>query len=326
MYHPSTRKAGVGAKQLVRRALGALTRRYPLMRGNGWLAHTRPLAALTAQPELVTARLRDGSRVRVHVNDLIGRCAFYTGDFDPAVSAVLRRVLRPADVCWDIGANYGVYALLAAQCVGPGGAVHAVEPQPELATLLRESASLNGYAHLAVHPVALSDADATARMVPPAHNLGGAALLPVERRPGEGFEVVTRRADAYMAAVEPRAPRLVKIDVEGHEDALLGAARAYLARVEPTVILFESHPRRSTAFDEREAVTVLRDLGYELFTIRRSWLGLNFEPQGIGAPPPRGVDFLALHSAKAEPALRRRLGLPPPAAPHREVDRSWRAS
>lgn len=298
-----------GSKQLMRRAICAVTRRYPLLRGNGWLAQRRALAALTPGPEIVTARLRDGSHIDVHANDMIGRTVLYTGDFDRAITAILRRVLRPGDVCWDIGANYGVYALTAARLVGPNGAVHAVEPQPQLAEMLHRSAARNGYQHLSVHAVALSDVDATARMAPPADNLGGAGLLSPDARHSRTIEVVTRQAAAYMSGAEPRAPRLVKIDVEGHEDVVVSAAHAYLAHTEPSVIAFESHPRRGIAFDDRPAVRMLRSLGYELFAIHRGWLRPTLQPQPPGKSTPRTIDFLALHAPSVEPTLRRRLGL-----------------
>jgi predicted methyltransferase len=51
--------------------------------------------------------------------------------YEPEVTAVFGRVLRPGDVVIDVGANVGWFTLLAASLVGPGGKVVACEPGPD---------------------------------------------------------------------------------------------------------------------------------------------------------------------------------------------------
>ena len=49
----------------------------------------------------------------------------------------VRRTLKPGQTFVDVGAHIGYYAALAAELVGPAGAVHAFEPCPELVKLRR---------------------------------------------------------------------------------------------------------------------------------------------------------------------------------------------
>src|SRR5438067_1424811 len=114
-------------------------RLYPLFSGCGALANLPLLRRLAPPAGTVTTDLRDGSRIRVRPGDYIGRAVFFFGDLDPKLRWVFSRVLRPGDAALDIGANCGVMSLFAARLVGPAGQVHAFEPQPDLAALLRES-------------------------------------------------------------------------------------------------------------------------------------------------------------------------------------------
>ena len=101
---------------------------------------------------------------------------------------VFRRMLRPGDLVLDLGAHVGVYTLAAAEAVGAQGRVHAFEPHPRNAGLLRRSLEVNGFAGIAeVHLLA---AGATA---------GASTLLVTPEWEGGGF------LDRAMPSAVPRA-------------------------------------------------------------------------------------------------------------------------
>ena len=58
---------------------------------------------------------------------------------------------------FDVGANVGPYALVAARRVGDRGSVHAFEPTPKSAAGLRRNVGLNGLTNVVVNEVAVSD-------------------------------------------------------------------------------------------------------------------------------------------------------------------------
>lgn len=132
----------------------------------------------------------------------------------PAVEAWRRLVadVRP-DLVLDIGANYGEVVLSADY---PDAEVHVFEPNPPVADRLERSVA--GIA--TVHRVAVSDRDGTARLGLVPRSSGVSSL---ERSEGRGVEVPTLRIDS----LDLTAQRLLfKIDVEGHEHAVLrGMAR-----------------------------------------------------------------------------------------------------
>jgi FkbM family methyltransferase len=89
---------------------------------------------------------------------------------DPALLRLAAEVIRPGDVVWDIGANMGLFTFAAAVAAGPGGHVLAVEPDTDVARLLRRSAGGDGdraanagRAPVEVLPAAVSDDLSVAR-------------------------------------------------------------------------------------------------------------------------------------------------------------------
>jgi FkbM family methyltransferase len=201
----------------------------------------------------------------------------------------------------------GVVATYAAGRVGPGGAVHAFEPQPRLAATLRQSAALNGYRHLHVHAVALSSADGELPLYVDPDETATASFTRPDY-PTEVVRVPVHHAGRALQALALPAIRLLKLDVEGHEAAFLEGAREYLQGHPPDVILFESHPS-PTPFFRRRPVSVLRALGYELFQVPKALCRMSLRRLAApDAPAGPGFDFVALRPGA--PALGRAGGSP----------------
>lgn len=256
------------------RGVSAMTRRYPLKSGHLTVGNKRPFRALAGdEPWRLVAKLHNGSRVHV-LNDFVGRATLFVGDLDRKVSWTAQRALRPGDVFLDVGANIGVVSMYAAAAVGPSGAVHSFEPQKNLAGMIEESARLNGFTNVTVHPVGLSDQDATLQLHVPADNPGAASLE--SDRPWErtALAVEVREATAYLSALRLPHVRVMKIDIEGHEGTFLGAARGFFAATPPDVVIFEEQERPAT---DALPVRLLSEYGYDVFGLPHAKLRLHPE-------------------------------------------------
>jgi FkbM family methyltransferase len=257
----------------LRSAIQGLCRWYPLLSGCTQLAN-QPLAKrLTSQDELVTARLRDGSMIRLQLNDYGGRSMFYFGDYDPKVTRVLKRVLRSGDNVVDMGANFGLITLMSAKLVGSGGVVHAFEPQRELASLISQSANLNGYKQVHVHPYALSDRSGELEMYTQPGLTGAASLVRENLAQMETRTVSVVKTDEFLHGLGLKGVRLLKIDVEGHEHTVLSCALDWLKEIKPEAILFETQDSH-IPFRDRDVVRLLETLGYEFYPVGKAALRL----------------------------------------------------
>ncbi len=256
-------------RSLVRMLVKGLIRAYPLYRGGVRLAHMSLPRRLTQDGTLVLTRLRHGPYLLVHTNDYCGRAIYYSGDYDRKITWVCRRLLRPGDCFLDVGGGYGEVGMYAARLVGPSGQVHIFEPQPRLADYIRVSAELNDLRNVRVHPVALSDRDGEAELFIPSGNRGCGALV------NPGFEasairVQVRRAGPYLRELGLRPIRLMKLDVEGHEEGVLSGALEFIQSNRPTAIIFESD--KGQPFFERGEVRLMSQLGYWFSQIRQGCL------------------------------------------------------
>lgn len=176
-----------------------------------------------------------GSRMNLSQVDLIQMFIDLFGVWEPDLWTFITRSLRPGDVFIDVGANVGAFSLLAADVVGDAGKVIAIEASPRIASALRANIDLNPPLARRIDVVEAAVADSPGTLTihsGPAKNLGKTTLL-VER--GEGAEAVVR-ADALPALVDHRwirSARLIKIDVEGAERAVLAGLQPCLPWLHP---------------------------------------------------------------------------------------------
>jgi FkbM family methyltransferase len=159
-------------------------------------------------------------------------------EVDPTLLKLAAEVVRPGDVVWDVGANMGLFSFAAAVAAGPAGHVLAVEPDTELASLLRPSAAEGAErAPVEVLPVAVSDDLSVARFHVARRNRATNHLA------GFGSDMAGGVRSTHLVpsvtldwnAARFSAPEVLKIDVEGAELAVLSGGAGVLAR-SPTVI------------------------------------------------------------------------------------------
>lgn len=144
--------------------------------------------------------------------------------FDPgAVRAAYAPHVRPGDTIADVGANLGLHALVLADLAGPSGRVLAFEPHPGNFDALRTNLTANGFQDRAV-PVnaALSDRAGERALFVSMGN-GGDHRLADHRGSGGTIPIACARLDD-----RPETFHALKIDVQGHELAVLRGAAAKL--------------------------------------------------------------------------------------------------
>lgn len=178
----------------------------------------------------------------------------WLGTFERPEQEAFARTVRPGDVVFDLGANAGFYTLLSAKLAGPTGRVVAFEPVPRNLGYLRRHLAINGCENVTVVAAAVADRLGRARFHDgPAHTVGA---LADEGEAIEGeYEVDVTTIDDVAGVV----PKVIKIDVEGAEAAVLRGARRVLREVRP-ILLLSTH---STALRE-ECTALLREARYAI--------------------------------------------------------------
>jgi len=137
--------------------------------------------------------------------------------------------LRAGDVFYDVGAHAGIYSLAAARATGARGTVVAVEPNQTNAAHFARHMALNQVGSVRLINAAASDSAGVATF-----SAGPTDYEGILNPTGE-IRIATVRLDD----LEP-VPDVIKIDVEGHEAAVLrGAGR--ILHVDRPVIFIAVH-------------------------------------------------------------------------------------
>ncbi len=182
-----------------------------------------------------------GVRMHLVLSDDVQR-QIYLRLYEPEEVQLLSRHARRDTLCVDVGANVGWFALHLAQAVGSAGHVIAVEADPRNAERLRGNAALNAFgSRIQVVEAAASERVGTVSFIQSAHGHSGwGSVVPQPGNAGgQATTVATTTVDSLIAASGHATVSVLKIDVEGHELAVLAGSRESLREGRIGVVFFE---------------------------------------------------------------------------------------
>jgi len=159
---------------------------------------------------------------------------WYCGLHEHEEMGFLLHFLRAEDTFLDVGANIGSYSILAAGAVG--ASVVSVEPIPETVRHLERNVLLNDLSSsVDVHRIGLSSANSELRFTSNLDTVNHVATDSVES--DDIIQVPVTRMDALL--MKYSTPALIKIDVEGHEGAVLIGGENTLADRRVAAVIME---------------------------------------------------------------------------------------
>jgi len=168
-----------------------------------------------------------------------------------AVQCTVEAVLKPGDVFVDVGANVGFYTVLAAL---RGARVVTVEAVPHTVAVLRANIKLNGLDdRIKVVDRCASDRKYKAKFyIPKSGHYGVATINSSRFDSAHVVEVECIPLDEVLKDVE--RIRIVKMNVEGSELAVLKGLKETLGRIDYIVV----------EVSDREVISTLLKRGFEV--------------------------------------------------------------
>jgi FkbM family methyltransferase len=158
----------------------------------------------------------------------------------------------------DIGANLGEWAMPLAKAVGAEGRVICCEPNPTVAAALAATLQINNLSHAQIFEVALSHADGAGHLAVNPQDSGQSRLA------NSGIAVPLCSLDSLVTEIALDRVDLVKIDVEGHEAAVLAGAIRTLTDFRPALIFESGH---ETDGDRESIAGLLEQTGYDIVAV-----------------------------------------------------------
>ncbi len=284
-------------------AVRVLTRRTPILYGYFDRVIRLLLPLLPADDECVTVSYRHGTRICLNLADDDGRQVFFFDANDLRLLRLLECLLVRGDSFVDVGANCGSLSMAAAGRVGATGYVLSFEPNPRLAASIEASiAASNAGAWMRLENCGLGDREAELLLSYPAGYSGHGTLVRQPSAPAIGGKplvtqsVRVRPLDSFLTPAMPHGG-VMKLDVEGFEDAVFRGGMNWIREVEPRVIIFEC--KTTGPLCDVPAAQLLGDAGYEFFALSRHL----FRPSIVKinpelAPTTQGDDMVAVRRSQ----------------------------
>jgi FkbM family methyltransferase len=224
------------------------------------------------------------------------------GRYEEHLAELFGHLVRPGDRCVDVGANVGVHTVRLARLADRDGEVIAIEPDPDVARRARRNIALNGLSNVRVIDAAASARPGQMQLYRPSPrdtNRARASLMHYRYLTGPATTVPVVTIDDLCAGA-PVA--LIKIDVEGHEAAVVRGAADTIARHAPSIV-FEYAPELLDDVAAQTPFGWLAERGYLLLRIRPARHGitgrirLTLDP--LCEPPGTGGNLLAVSPSVA---------------------------
>ena len=243
-------------------------------------------------PPVATVNLPWGAPLKVRTGDVVGSEIFYYGLFDRIVPEAIYRLLDAGEFAVEAGANIGQNCSLMAAKTGERGRVVAFEPHPEIFEELKFNLSLWPEwmrRNVQLENSAVGETPGEAWLVDGSYfhgNRGSASLCRDNPETAESrkYKVNVRRLDEFIS---PSATvGVCKIDVEGHELAVLKGAEQALSRRAIRDIVFEDYSPVPSPVAE-----LLRKHQYTVFQLHPSWWRPNLSEIGSGQNLPRNFSY-----------------------------------
>jgi len=223
---------------------------------NGWkvaarLGHDSPVVRWTRSAYLAALNWMASERgVNWSINGVNYRIDIRNPDvrahhYELPVAAFLRKLVKPGFICFDVGANVGLYVLQLCHWSGPSGRVVAFEPNPDARKVLERHVGMNRFQNrVRIIPAALGATESHATFF--AAGADGMSRLgkpnPAVAKESCELSVPVMTLDGFVRTGHV-VPDLVLIDVEGFElEVLQGARETIKARRGNVHFVVEMHP------------------------------------------------------------------------------------
>jgi len=231
--------------------------------------------------DLVERRFLNDFTMELDVSQKAQRQIFLTKLFAQHIAKLMERYVKEGDTAVDIGGNVGFFTLVLAKYVGVAGQVYVFEPEQDNIQKLNNNIKKNNKKHIHVYAGAVSDHVGETVLHRNPLNEGGhtledqaefkdsAKVYSREEMEQKNKDFVFEQKTKMWSLDEEfeiwkksgRVPSFVKIDVEGHELAVLRGGRRFFAEAKPKVVCEIGEDT------EQEVVAIMESLGYTTYYI-----------------------------------------------------------
>lgn len=244
-----------------------------------WFVHEKLRGLLRVNVDADLKVTRDGLQWVLNPSDHMQSGLFWLGAQDYWDIYHIKKLLKPGDIIFDVGANFGYYSIILSSALRKQCSVHAFEPNPPTYERLLRNIELNDLSEvIATHRLGFSDVGGTGHMIERADNSGAATIDTTQ----QGGDAVLTTLDNFCGAHGIDRIDFMKIDIEGFEERLLHGGSESFRRLKPIILIELNRPTLARENSSVERVAdLLGQFGYKLYASqRRKLLPMRRLPKG----------------------------------------------
>ncbi len=235
-------------------------------RGHWWI-HYQLRKFLHADCDVNLLVTRAGLQWILNPSDYPQSEFFWTGETDRWDIYHVKKLLRPGSTIFDIGANFGYYALQICEGLAAKCNIHCFEPTFETYERLVRNIHLNEFSEkIRAHCVGLSDQPSVGGLAHQAGNSGASRIVAA----GKGQQVSLIKLDNFCEANQIDRLDFIKMDAQGFEPRVLHGAAATIERFRPAMLVeLDPYMLQLQGSSPPDVASIVHQFGYRLYVANR---------------------------------------------------------
>lgn len=245
----------------------------------------------TKVPVFLSKTFFNDIKINLDVTKKTQRILYLQKVYEPYVLNYLLKNLKKGDMFMDIGANVGIYTLIAAKLVGKNGFVISFEPEKTNYASLKNNIQENNFSNVSCINKAVSSQNGTMTLNINPLNEGGASLNKLNQYHDDD-EVFTKEeieqkfpetileqktevvsVDSFLKT-NNKIPSIIKIDIEGAElGALEGSTELLEKNYAPDIII-------EVGVGGENIIDFLEGRNYSLYTLDKNGNAIPYKKTG----------------------------------------------
>ena len=213
-------------------------------------------------------KLNEDVHINLYKDSVLSRL-IYDG-FEKHETNYLSTVLKAGDVFLDIGANIGLFSLLASRLVGEQGKIISFEPSTDVFLRLKENILSNNFTNIDCRNIGLSDkkGELTFYTSKNGHDAWNSFAPSQDDKLEKQIKVEVSTLDYELLDANKALIKLVKIDVEGWEKFVLNGGKDFFVNFNPTVMVeFTEENTFNAGYSVYEIYDIMQSWGYFWYRI-----------------------------------------------------------
>jgi FkbM family methyltransferase len=277
--------------KILLKAVRTYTYNTPIPRGKH-RAYLLALKFCKTLPDKMVAETKDGRKFSVHLKTGMQTTVYFLGEYEKALTEIVKVLLREGDVCLDVGANFGWYSTLFYKYCGETAEIHAFEPMPPTFKELEQNYNLMGNpANVFINNLALGEKpDELTINLFEGLSTGHASFSSQGRDDAISFKCEVVTLDSYLQEKNVGDVNFVKVDIEGAEMMFLKGAQKLFEQKTPPIWLMEMALQQTKNFGylPNDLINFMREkVVYDFYKVDEINMKLikidGFEKDDIGA-------------------------------------------